>query len=418
MIALFWIDVRVNSYIAIVLKGYPRLSETFIAQEILSLQQRGYRLHLVSLRHPTDSARHPVHEQIKASVNYLPEYLHHEPWRVMKALFSACRNRQMIPLLGRWARDWWRDPTRNRIRRLGQALVMARELPPGCELVYAHFLHTPSSVAMYASALRGLPWAASAHAKDIWTSPEWELKEKLQSLRWLVTCTQSNHEYLQSLATHPERVVLQYHGLDLTRFPAESALPEVQKSQALTVLSVGRAVPKKGYPILLEALAQLPEDIDWKMVHIGGGGDLELLKARANSLGLGARIEWMGAQPQAQVLAHYRAADLFVLASVITANGDRDGLPNVLMEAQSQGLCCVASDISGVPELITHKENGYLVPSGDIMALAEALSLLLRDDALRQRLAAAGQSAVETTFSHDTCMQPLLDLLGETGRDG
>src|SRR5262249_48036922 len=149
---------------------------------------------------------------------------------------------------GLWLADLWRDPTPNRIRRFGQALVLVNELPAGTARLHAHFLHTPASVARYASVLTGLPWSVSAHAKDIWTTPEWEKREKLASCDWLVTCTAHGYEHLAALAAAPERVALAYHGLDFSRFaaPGAAAPPAAwdgrDPAHPVTILSVGRLV--------------------------------------------------------------------------------------------------------------------------------------------------------------------------------
>ena len=153
--------------IAIVLKGYPRLSETFIAQEIRALEVRGLGLRLVSLRHPTDRTQHPVHREIEAPVRYLPEYLYQEPLRVLRALFAVRRRSGFANALATWWRDLRRDPCANRVRRFGQALVLAAELESDVVHLHAHFLHTPASVARYAALVLGMPWSFSAHAKDI-----------------------------------------------------------------------------------------------------------------------------------------------------------------------------------------------------------------------------------------------------------
>ena len=184
---------------AIVLKGYPRLSETFIAQELLSLQRIGLDYSIVSLRHPTDKRTHPIHKEINADVNYLPEYLYQEPLRVLKAWVQIRKLKGYAKAILIWLDDLRRDKTPNRIRRFGQAMVLAHELPSDVTIIYAHFLHTPASVARYAAIIKGLPWSCSAHAKDIWTSPEWELSEKLDDINWLVTCTSANVEYFEKL---------------------------------------------------------------------------------------------------------------------------------------------------------------------------------------------------------------------------
>ncbi len=306
-----------------------------------------------------------------------------------------------------WLRDLRRDPTPNRVRRFGQALVLAAELPDEVRRLHAHFLHTPASVTRYAAIMRGLPWTVSAHAKDIWTTPDWEAREKLLSAEWAVTCTAAGLERLGALA--PGRTALVYHGIEAARFPPP---PPRRSGGAPVILSVGRAVEKKGYGDLIEALALLPKDLDWRFVHIGGGALAKDLRRRAGALGLSARIDWRGAQAQDAVLAAYRTADLFVLASRIAGDGDRDGLPNVLMEAQSQRVAVVSTNVSGVPELVLDGETGVLVPPSDPPALARAIEALLRDPARRAALAAAGETRVRRSFAAETGFAALAQRFG------
>ena len=180
--------------VAFILKGYPRLSETFIAQEIRALEERGLDIRIVSMRHPTDKAIHPVHREIKAPVSYLPEYLHDAPLRVWRAWRAMRQTPNYRTARAAFLADLRRDLTPNRVRRFGQALVLAHELPKEIGALHAHFLHTPASVARYAAILTGLRWTCSAHAKDIWTTPEWEKREKLADMAWLVTCTDRSEE--------------------------------------------------------------------------------------------------------------------------------------------------------------------------------------------------------------------------------
>ncbi len=391
--------------VAFVLKGYPRLSETFIAQEIRGLEALGLTLRLYSLRRPTDGVIHPVHREIRAPVAYLPEYLHEEPWRVLRSWWALRRTPRYTLARRLFVADLCRDRSRNRLRRFGQALVLAHELSADVGWLHAHFLHTPASVVRYAATLLGLPWSVSAHAKDVWTTPPWELGEKLADCRWLVTCTRAGADYLRRFTPEPQRVMLLYHGLDQRRFPPPPGLRPLRdgsdEGDPVIVLSVGRAVEKKGYAVLLEALARLPRGLAWRFVHIGAGPLLGSLAAQAARLGLAGRIQWRGAQPQEAVLAAYRQADLFVLASRIAADGDRDGLPNVLMEAQSQALACVATRVSAVPELIDDGETGLLVEPDDPFALADAIERLIRHPVLRMRLAVAGQRQVAKAFAFD-----------------
>jgi len=405
--------------VAFILKGYPRLSETFIAQEIETLEQRGLEIQIISLRHPADNTIQPVHERIAATVNYLPEYIYQEPLRVWRAWLQVRCMPGFYEALRQWVADLRRNPTPNRVRRFGQAMVLAAELGADVSHIHAHFLHTPASVARYAAKILKKSWSCSAHAKDIWTIPEWEKREKLEDVSWLITCSKAARDHLAILAPLENAlgtVDLAYHGINLDQF-----LPSPHKvgwrdgtdlENPVRILSVGRAVVKKGYGDLIAALAMLPDNIHWNLEHIGGGVLLEKIKRQAIKAGVADRITWRGSQPQAVVLEAMRRSDLFVLASRIAPNGDRDGLPNVLLEASSQSLACVATNVSAIPELVVHKETGLLVKPGDLNGLCSALASLISDPVRRHELAKAGQSRVQLHFSHKQCINHLAAKFG------
>ncbi len=407
--------------LAIVVKGYPRLSETFIAQEILGLETRGIPLEIWSLRHPTERLVHPMNAAIRAPVRYLPEYLHEGPVRVLRGLLGAFGR----PGFGAFLRAGWRDlrhdPTANRMRRLGQALVLARELPAGIRRLHVHYLHTPASVVRYAALLRDLPWSYSAHAKDIWTTPDRELRDKLAAAAWGATCTRDGQARLAALAPRPDAVRLLYHGLDLGRFPAP---PEARPARdgsdpgdPVRIVTVGRAVEKKGFDDLLRALAALPPDLHWRCAHVGSGERLAGLKALAAALGIAERVAFLGARTQPDVIALLREADLFCLPARAAGSGDRDGLPNVVMEAASQALPLVATDFAGIPEFVRDGLDGLLVPPGDWESLSNALNRACRDPAER---AAMGRSAFErlrTAFAAAPGLDWLAARLGEPAPD-
>ena len=390
--------------VAVVVKGWPRLSETFIAQEVLALERRGIALVIVSLRRPTDRLTHPIHAEIRSPVHYLPEYLHEAPGRVIRAWRRARRLAGYSRARSMWLADLLRDRTPNRVRRFGQAVVLAAELG-GVESIHAHFLHTPASVARYASTMLGIGWSFSAHAKDVWTTPDWEKREKLADARFGVTCTRVNLDHLAALAPSPDTVELVYHGLDRGRFPAgvtrrrprDGSCP----SDPVKILSVGRLVEKKGFDDLLEALAKLPPSLAWTLDVVGDGAFGAALRRQAAALGIAERVHWHGALAHDRVVRLFAGADLFALASRISADGDRDGLPNVLMEAQLLGAACVTTRVSAVPELIDHEVNGLLVRPRDPLALAGAVERAIVDPALRLRLAGAGRRAVTARFSFE-----------------
>jgi glycosyltransferase involved in cell wall biosynthesis len=387
--------------VAILVKGYPRLSETFIAQEILALERLGLDLEIVSLRHPTDRQVHALNREVQAPVRYLPEYLYQEPLRVLRALWRALPQRRFWRLLPVWLADLRRDLTANRGRRLGQALVLAAELPPETDWLHVHYLHTPASVARYTAILRDLPFSISAHAKDVWTIPDWEKREKLAAAQWLVTCSRMNLEHLRALAPQAD-LELVYHGLDAARFPApprEGGGDGGDPARPVRIVCVARAVEKKGLEVLIEALARLPDELNWRFEHVGGGDLAKALAVRAEWLGIGQRVSWRGAGTQEEVLAALRRADLFCLAARIAGDGDRDGLPNVIVEAMSQELPVVATDVGAIAEAVIPGVTGRLVPPDDPAALSAALEELIRDPGLRQAMGGQGRRRILEHFA-------------------
>lgn len=406
--------------LAVVVKGWPRLSETFIAQELVALEEAGHHFDIWSLRFPTDTKTHPLHDRLQAKVKYLPEYLWQEPDRVEHARDAARNLPGYVRAYDIWRKDLRRDPTHNRIRRFGQACVLATELPAGTKGLYAHFLHTPASVTRYAAIMRGLPWSFSAHAKDIWTSPEWELREKLDpaqsGAQFGATCTASNAQHLRDLSIDPSRINLVYHGLDLDRFPTPPHRARRAVDDPFQMVSVGRLVEKKGFDRLIAALALLEKGLDWHWTHIGGGDLKDELNQQADAAGVSDRITWRGACDQPAVVAAMRSSDLFVLPSRIAQDGDRDGLPNVLMEAASQKLAILSTPVSAIPEFIDSGTHGLLVDDSP-ESLATAIMSLAHDPALTEKLA----DAAYTRLKQDFLMQPgiaqlsrrLTELLGD-----
>jgi glycosyltransferase involved in cell wall biosynthesis len=398
----------------VVVKGYPRISETFVAQELLALERRGVRLVVASLRRPADTLVHPAHRAIRAPVLYLPEYLRDAPGRVLRGHREALRRapRCYLASLRAWLADLLRDPTPNRVRRFGQAGVLAAELPPGARHFHAHFLHTPASVARYAAIMAGLGYSLSAHAKDVWICPAWELREKLEGARFCVACTEGHRAHLAALAPRAP-VVRVYHGLDRALFapPPSFGSPRdgLDPREPVRVLSVGRFQPKKGFDVLLRAVARVGCHLTLTLV--GYGPEERALRALARRLRIDHRIRWVGQLDHPAVRALYRESDLFALAPRIARSGDRDGLPNVILEALSQGLPVVATRVAGVPELVEDRVHGRLVPPEDPTALALALRELAADPDARRRLGAAGLRRVSEGWDVEQGADRLLDLL-------
>jgi glycosyltransferase involved in cell wall biosynthesis len=403
--------------ICVVNAGWPRLSTTFVAQELVGLEQLGLELWLATYGRSDDDVRQAIHARLQAPVHRLPmrpraslRYL--RAWLKMRG--RPGYRRAVALLREQQARQKGKRP----VRAFGRGLILAAEMPADVGLVYAHFLDAPTSAALYAATILELPLAASAHARDIWTASADDLAAKLKAMRWCATCTEPGAEYLRGLADDPAKVRLVYHGLDFARFPdAPAERPRRDGSEPadpVRLLSVGRAVEKKGFDGLLEALAALPPELAWEWHHIGSGPKLEPLRRRAEALGIASRIHWHGARDQASVIERYRDCDLFVLPSREAGDGDRDGLPNVLMEAQTQGLACLSTRFSAIPELIRDDDTGLLVEPGNTAALSAALERLIRSPNDRHRLGDAGCRRVREQFSAETGLRTLAGLIRAT----
>ena len=228
--------------------------------------------------------------------------------------------------------------------------------------LHAHFAHSPTSVALYASELSGLPFSFTAHAKDIYTSDPEQLREKIALARFVVTCTEYNRRHLLRLAgslTTPIHSI--YHGIDTGFFANGDAIRAVV-SPPYHVLSVARLIEKKGIPTVLRAVKHL-KDRGVRMVYtlIGDGQDREKILGLIRQLELEPVCRWLGVLPHDRVIEHYRRADLFVLGCEVAADGDRDGIPNVLFESMAMGVPVVATGISAIPELSgigSHRSSG------------------------------------------------------------
>jgi glycosyltransferase involved in cell wall biosynthesis len=404
--------------LAVVVKGYPRVSETFVAHELAALERRGIRPVIVSLRRPYDALTHPVHAAVRAPVHYLPEYLREAPGRVLRGHARVLRRAPgpYLRALGAWLHDLVRDPTPNRIRRFGQAGVLAAELPATVRHLHAHFLHTPGSVARYAARMRGLPLSLSAHAKDIWTTPAWDLRRKLREARLSVACTAAGRDRLRALAPDA-RLELVHHGVDRALFAPPAAFGSARDGRnpadPVRLLAVGRFHPKKGFDLLLDAFSRVTCHVTLTLV---GYGPLEpALRARAEGLGVGPRVTWTGPLDQPAVRARYRASDLLVLAPRVAADDDRDGLPNVVVEALSQGVPVVATRVGAIAEAVEDGVHGRLVPPGNPGALAAAIEALAGDPGTRHRFGEAGIRRVARDFDLEASIDRLLALLAEAG---
>ena len=440
-----------------VLKGWPRRSELFIASEIWRLEQLGVPIRVVVLTPAEETETHPVVGRIRAEVTHLPAMtsLGSQPlpgWlrQNVPAYLPALRRvaRRHPVGLARAAAAALAQSVRAR-RGLRLKTLYAKELlqavgvvdqvdssgdrsglhgADGVDHLHAHFAHGTTTVTWLAAMVTGLPFSCTGHAKDIWRpslNPAGLLTRKLRAASFVLTCTAANAAHLHALAP-AARVHLAYHGLnaDFARLldetetaaptapgPGPTAAPAVTR-----VVSVGRRVEKKGFDVLIEAVALLHADgVPLEVVLAGEDGDRsESVRALISARGLDDVITVCGPWTQLQLLEEYRRSTMFALACRVDGDGDRDGIPNVLVEAMAAGLPVVSTAVSGIPELVDHGRNGLLVPPEDPAALAAAIRSLATDPSRRERLATSAASTVAHRFDGDRLARELVSLFSGT----
>jgi colanic acid/amylovoran biosynthesis glycosyltransferase len=384
-----------DASVAYLLKMYPRLSETFVLNELLELERQGFRVHVFSLKRPDDGLFHADVARLKADVTYVPE----SPLRAASA-FAAAHRDALAAEPGRYARALaaaarrGRRATLKHFLRAGYVAPLLRK--HGIRHVHAHFASTAGSVALHLHRLTGVPYSLTAHAKDIYRDglDRDELEVKLTTARFAVTVSDYNRAHLSALAPR-SRVVRIYNGLDLERFSPNGH----GRARPPLVLAVGRLVEKKGFAVLVRACAILRgHGRDFRCAIVGKGPLEHELRGLIESLRLGDRVELRGPLPQEALLRLYPQATVVVAPCIIGSDGNRDGMPTVLVEAMALGVPVVATNVTGIPELVEDGHTGMLVPPGDPDALAAGIERILEEYDWAEALARAARRRVEQSF--------------------
>ncbi len=398
--------------IAYIVKSWPRLSETFILNEVLAIERRGVSLRIFSVKDPNLEPVHARVAQVRAKVNYLslPRHwkpalranlcvLYRQPGRycqvLLRAIVQTVRHRSLAAV-------------RHFLKAGYLADILFRE--PVAHL-HAHFVTSPALVAMFTHQLIGIPYTLTAHAKDIYLAPPDRLLPKLQRAQAVITCTEFNRRYLmEHFGTALDgKLHCVHHGLDLSQF--KFLWPSASDPEAPLILCVARLVPKKGLNDLIAAADLLRRrGRSFKVEIIGNGPLREALENGVTQLGLNDQLRLLGALPHESVCDAYQRASMFVLPCVVTADGDRDGIPNVLLEAMASGVPVVSTAVSGIPELIDAEHDGLLVRPNNPAMLADAIDRLLSCPELSERLARAARTKIEASFSMDHGTSRLLAL--------
>ncbi|MCP5144502.1 MAG: glycosyltransferase [Gammaproteobacteria bacterium] len=417
--------------IAYILKGYPRLSESFIANEVRLLGQMGMDLQLFSIKKGDAMASSddlpPAHYLPAVSSlsgtgllawlkQNLPTYredqrfwLRHNPARYLSALGFALKSAMKYRNQGGGLIK------KTFIKEFLFATHIAREIIQrgGVEHLHAHFCHDATMVAWMVSRLTGIPFSFTAHAKDIYQegmNPKDLLQRKLSAASFAVTCTQTNVTFLKDRCTQPDKVHGIYHGLNTGMFKPRDVCAAIRPVARL--VAVGRMVEKKGFIYLIEACGLLRDrGIPFALDIIGEQGDqTTLLEFAIRKHALTDHIRLLSPMPQANLVGIYRESDVFVLPCVVVADGDRDGIPNVMAEAMACGLPVVVTDVSGIPEIVNNGRNGVIVPPRDSAALADAIADLIAHPEKGVSLGSAARASIETVFDASRTHESLKSL--------
>ncbi|WP_371174399.1 glycosyltransferase [Buchananella felis] len=395
--------------IGYVLKVYPRFSETFIVTEILAREAHGDDLTIFALRPTTDARFHPEIARVQAPVKWVERPLKpSELWKQLTTtLVEGGLSEAFAALLPEVA-----DLPGDEVAQ-GVALAkMARE--EGITHLHAHFASLAGRTAWIASRLSGIPYTVTTHAKDIYhqsVDRDW-LRKVCGDAKRVIAISRFNQDYLtEVLAGTGANISLQYNALELDRFPvreqaageapASEAAPAAPAAQgrALSVLAVGRLVPKKGFSDLVEAAHIARSHGVDVQVTIAGDGELRTaLQAQIDQLDLGGAVKLIGPQTQAEIIAHLKRADLSVTPCVPADDGNIDGLPTVILEAMACGTPVIATAVSGLPEVVINDDTGILLAPGQPVALAQALVAVACGEIDTAPLARRARQLIERNF--------------------
>ena len=372
-----------------VLKVYPCLSQTFILNEILAHEAAGFPVDIFALRPPKDGLFHPGVSRVRSPVTYVP-----------RSCGKASTLWRHIDDAGAELPHLWsalREAGDEEASDVEQAIHLAREIRArGIDVLHAHFGTLAATVARLAGGMVDVPYSFTAHAKDIFHSSvrPHDLRRKLEDAAAVVTVSEFNVDYLHAeYGEAAERVELVYNGLDLTEFELRVCQREP------LVLAVGRLVEKKGFGDLVAACAQLKRSGRAIRCEIVGAGPLhDDLSGQIAALDVGDCVRLVGPLTQDEVRSRIRRARVLVAPCIVAADGDREGLPTILLEAMALGTPCVSTDVTGIPEVLEHEVTGLAVPQRDPGAIADACHRLLCDETLRARLAHRARERIESDF--------------------
>lgn len=405
-----------------IVRSFPRLSQTFILNEVLALEANAVQLRIFSCINPREAVVQPQLATLRARVDYLDEAQQRPWWQILweHLLLLMIAPHRYLPTL--WYvirhRDFDQGYTASsRYSCFRQAVYLAHLLwqarggEDAIDHLHAHFAHDPTLIAQLVHRLTGIAFTFTAHARDIYQLPQSALAERIKQARAVITCCALNVDYFKTIvpAAHHAKLRVIHNGINLDDF--QPARPPYRPPAVPLILSASRLVEKKGHLDLLAACRQLKESGQaFRCIIYGDGPVYHQLAAQIQQDDLGDRVTLAGVYTHQTLRQVMPQAAIFVLTPFVTPDGDRDGVPTVLAEAMACGVPVVSTTVAGIPELVAHEQNGLLASPHQIDEITAGLKSLLTDPAKRQRLGAAARNTIMAEFNLQTSARQLAML--------
>jgi glycosyltransferase involved in cell wall biosynthesis len=402
-----------NKQIGYLLRSYPRLSQTFVLNEILALERIGVSIQIFALTNPHEKVVQMQVDQVQAPVHYLEEEVQPRSlWKLLhenavvasrhfqgylRSLVYVAANRSIDA--GYTASSRW-DCFLQAVHFIYVLHLQQRTTGKSIDHLHAHFAHDPALIAYLVHLMTGMPFSFTAHARDLFQVPVKALTDRIRAANAVVTCCRANLEYLNQIAPSQQaKFSLIYHGVNLNDFQPPSARETELPPKCPLILSVGRLVEKKGFQDLLQALLLVKQQgLEFECAIYGEGPLAPQLQQWIDEHDMAGQIRLPGGRTQHELIRLYHDAALFALTPVQTEDGDRDGIPNVLVEAMAVRLPVVTTAVSGIPELVEDKQNGLLFQPHDVQGISSGIIELLGNAEKRRQLGEAASKKVMEQF--------------------
>lgn len=384
-----------------ILGEYPSYTETFVAREIEFMHEKGVEILLFPLikRKGFDNDRKVSPRRFYLKWHNIFLY----PKFIKNLCFIFNSNLFCTAGLGKRGKTTW-----DMVRAVKLIFIVTNVIDiverRNVTHLHAHFASYPADIALLVSEMLNIPFSFSAHASDIYTQTKEELANKIEKAKFVVTCTRYNHDYLTSISRRVRdnsKIHCIYHGINNGEWKFSPPLIKNDKDTSINILTIARLVEKKGLFFLIEAIEILiKRNYPVNCTIIGSGPLFQRLNKLIVSKNIAQYITILGRQSPKEIAQHFHKNDFFVLPSIIANNGDRDGLPNVLLEALASCIPVITTPVSAIPELIQDNKTGFFVPEKSSVAIADSICHLIEQPELCRTVAFNGMQKVKAEFDN------------------